>query len=72
MVLLEASLRDTSRALSEIDDPMNPDNVVPRYRQAERFMIEADCPLHINLDGEPVEAQNLEFNVLPLALHVVY
>ena len=72
MVLLEASLRDTSRALSEIDDPMNPDNVVLRYWQAERFTIEADRPLHINLDGEPVKAQKLEFNVLPLALNVVY
>jgi lipid kinase YegS len=72
MVLLETSVQDSSRILAEIKDPMNPDNVVIRYWQAERFTIESDRSLHINLDGEPVKVQKLEFSVLPHALNVVY
>ena len=72
MVLLEASVQDSSRILAEIKHPMNPDNLVIRYWQAERFTMEADRPLHINLDGEPVAVQKLEFSVLPRALNVVY
>ena len=72
MVLAETSVQDSSRILAEIKDPMNPDNVVIRYWQAERFTIEADRPLHINLDGEPVTVQKLEFSVLPRALNAVY
>ncbi len=72
MVMLEASIQDSSKALSEIKDPMNPDNTVIRYWQAERFTIEADRPLHINLDGEPHEVSRLEFSVLPGALQVAY
>ncbi|MEP5569225.1 MAG: lipid kinase YegS [Halioglobus sp.] len=72
MVMLEASVQDSARVLAELKDPMNPENVVIRYVQAERFSIEADHPLHINLDGEPVLVQNLEFSTLPGALGVVY
>ncbi len=72
MVMLESSIEDSSRVVSEIRDPMNPDNRVIRYWQAESFTIEADRPLHINLDGEPHQAQKLEFSVLPQALAVAY
>lgn len=72
MVILDASVQDSARVLTELKDPMNPANRVIRYIQAERFSIEADRPLHINLDGEPVRVQNLEFSTLPGALGVVY
>lgn len=37
-------------------------------RQAEQFVLEAEAPLHINLDGEPMKDTRFVFEVLPKAL----
>ncbi len=71
-VLLAADIGDMPRVLSEIQDPTNPDNRIIRYWQVEKFTMEADQPLHINLDGEPHQVANMEFSICPGALQVVY
>ena len=72
MVLTDAVLTEPGPTLSELREPLNPDNRRVFYRQAPSFRIEADIPLHINLDGEPVLSNVLEFSVQPAALRVVY
>jgi diacylglycerol kinase family enzyme len=49
---------------------MNPDNRFVAYRQLPQFTIDADQPLHCNLDGEPVSKKKLRFRVLPRHLKV--
>ena len=39
--------------------------------RAERVLIEADDPIQVNLDGEPVTDTRLEFDVLPGAVRVL-
>lgn len=56
----------------ELDNPMSPDNRFVFYRQLPEFTIEADQPLHCNLDGEPVSEKKLKFKVLPRRLRVAY
>jgi len=56
----------------ELETPTNPDNQFVYYRQLPEFTIEADQPLHCNLDGEPVSKQRLEFNTLPGHLLVAF
>jgi diacylglycerol kinase family enzyme len=56
----------------ELENPMNPDNRFVVYRQLSQFTIEADEPLHCNLDGEPVLKQSLKFGILPQHLKVAY
>ena len=50
---------------------MNQANKFLRYRQISSFRIEADRPLHMNIDGEPLVAQNFSFKSHPKALGVV-
>ena len=61
-----------SKLANEFENPMNPDNQFLYYRQLPQFTIEADQPLHCNLDGEPVSKQRLKFNILPKHLLVAY
>jgi lipid kinase YegS len=56
----------------ELENPMNPDNRFVVYRQLSQFTIEADKPLHCNLDGEPVLRKSLRFGILPQHLKVAY
>lgn len=56
---------------AELEDPMNSANKFLRYRQASSFTIDADRPLHMNLDGEPMVDQHFSFRTHPGALHVV-
>jgi lipid kinase YegS len=56
---------------NEFADPFNENNKYLRYRQLKSFVIEADRPLNINLDGEPVIASRFEFDTHPAALAVV-
>jgi len=72
MLVLEAGVDDLARMTDELLDPLNPANRVIRYVQAERFTMKSDRPLHINLDGEPMSVETLEFSVQPAALNVVY
>ena len=63
------SLTDLAR---ELENPMNPDNRFVAYRQLAEFMIDADKPLHCNLDGEPVSKKKLRFRILPRHLRVAF
>lgn len=61
----------TNDVVAEITDPFNKNNKNFYYRQLSNFVIEADRPLHINLDGEPIIDSHFEFSVLPKILAVV-
>jgi len=63
------SLRELAR---ELENPMNPENRFVAYRQLSKFTIDADQPLHCNLDGEPVSKKKLKFSILPGHLKVAY
>jgi diacylglycerol kinase family enzyme len=41
------------------------------YRQMKQFRIEADQPVHMNLDGEPILETVFDFDVLPQQLPAV-
>ena len=52
-------------------DPFNESNEHLLYRQLDSFVIEADRPLHMNLDGDPLVESRFEFKTHPHALSVV-
>ncbi len=54
----------------ELEDPLNPNNRYLQYRQLEAFTIEADSPIHCNLDGEPLKRRRFRFRTLPGALRL--
>ncbi|MGI9522254.1 MAG: lipid kinase YegS [Hyphomicrobiaceae bacterium] len=56
---------------AELKDPMNVANRFLRYRQVPSFSVEADRPLHLNLDGEPMIERRFHFDTHPGALRVV-
>lgn len=55
----------------ELLDPTNRDNEVLVYRTFQTCVLECDAPFHLNLDGEPLEAERFEIEVLPGALRLV-
>jgi lipid kinase YegS len=61
-----------SQLARELEDPMNSSNRFVFYRQLSKFTIEADEPLHCNLDGEPVSKRKLRFKTMPKHLMVAY
>jgi lipid kinase YegS len=63
------SLSDLAR---ELENPMSPGNRFVAYRQLAEFTIDADQPLHCNLDGEPVCKKKLRFSILPHHLKIAY
>jgi diacylglycerol kinase family enzyme len=58
-------------SLRELRDPINPRNKHLLYRQLSAFAIETGKPLHVNLDGEPLNGTHFEFRCIPEALSVV-
>ncbi len=62
---------DVKAIAAELEDPFNKDNRFLLYRQLESFIIEADKPLHVNLDGEQYVDRRFEFSIRPKALNVV-
>ena len=60
-----------SRIVGELRDPMNPRNEHLLYRQLPAFTIETGKPLHVNLDGEPIQGNHFKFRCCPEALSVV-
>jgi lipid kinase YegS len=60
-----------SRIVGELTDPMNPRNEHLLYRQFPTFTIETGKPVHVNLDGEPIQGSRFEFRCVPEALSVV-
>ncbi len=72
VVLNELAMTEPTALIAESKDVRNPANRIVRHVLASEFVIDADSPLHINLDGEPVVAERLEFSVLAAGLDVVY
>ena len=56
---------------AELKNPFDDDNKLLRYHQSSTLVVEADRPLHLNLDGEPVIGTRFEFDVLKHGLPVV-
>lgn len=72
VVINERALAEPRALLAEVKNVDAPDNEIVRHERLEAFRIEADEPLHINLDGEPVVSDQFDFSVLPLGLDMVY
>lgn len=70
-VLASADTPDLKEIAAELADPLNGNNKYLRYRQLDSFVIEADRPLHVNLDGEPVVEKRVRFKTHPRTLSVV-
>ncbi len=70
-VISSVNPSDVKAIAAELEDPFNKDNRFLLYRQLESFIIEADKPLHVNLDGEPYVDRRFEFSIRPKALNVV-
>jgi len=56
---------------AELKNPFDENNRLLRYRQSRTLLVEADRPLHLNLDGEPVVDTRFTFDVLKHGLPVV-
>jgi len=66
-----ADVRNAKAIAAELQDPFNEGNQFLLYRQLDRFVIESNKPLHMNLDGEPCVDHRFEFRTHPRALDVV-
>ena len=60
-----------NRITAELRDPTNAQNEHLLYRQLSKFRIESKKPMHVNLDGEPVQGVSFDFHCCPGALPVV-
>ena len=60
-----------TRLASELKAPDNPDNRYLYYRQLAKFTIESSRDVHFNLDGEPIQAKKIRYEVLPGAIKLV-
>lgn len=59
-----------AQVVGELKDIKNPDNQYVHYRQLAEFTLEADTPVHFNVDGEPVHTSSMKFSVLPRCLSI--
>jgi lipid kinase YegS len=71
MVVADVDVREFGELLSELMTLGDETHRYAIYRQAPSFRIEAETPLHMNLDGEPMLATAYDFQVLPRALSFV-
>ncbi|NDR57236.1 YegS/Rv2252/BmrU family lipid kinase [Aliiruegeria sabulilitoris] len=55
----------------ELMNPRNRENIALVYRQFRNCRMEAEEPFHLNLDGEPMEAESFDITVLPGAIRLV-
>ena len=68
MAVLDVDVREFGVVLSELMNVGGEQNRYVVYRQMASFRIEAEEPLHMNLDGEPVLDTSYEFDILPRRL----
>ncbi len=64
MVVLDVDVREFGALLSELMTLGSETNRYALYRQLPSFRIEAEQPVHVNLDGEPMQATTFDFRVL--------
>jgi lipid kinase YegS len=68
MAVLDVEVHEFGTVLSELMNLGAEQNRYVVYRQMKTFRIEADQPVHMNLDGEPVLESTYSFDVLPKRL----
>lgn len=55
----------------ELMNPTSPENEVLVYRTFQQCVLDMEEPFHMNLDGEPTQADRFEIEVLPAAIRMV-
>jgi len=71
MAVVDVEIRDLGLLFSELSNMGSEKNRYIVYRQMKKFRIEADRPVHVNLDGEPILETVFDFDVLPQQLPAV-
>ncbi len=71
MAVLDVDKTHLPTLLNELVNIGSPENQYVIYRQIDKFRIESDQPLHVNLDGEPLLGRTYDFEVLPRRLRFV-
>jgi lipid kinase YegS len=71
MAVLDVDKANLPTLLNELMNVGSSDNQYVIYRQIDKFRIESDQPLHVNLDGEPLLGKTYDFEVLPRRLPFV-
>ena len=68
MMIVDFEVHEFGVLISELFNLGADENRVAVYRQLESFRIEADEPMPMNLDGEPIVESTFDFQVLPRRL----
>ncbi len=68
MMIVDFEMFEFGVLISELFNLGADENRFAVYRQLESFRIEADEPMPMNLDGEPIVASSFDFRVLPRRL----
>ena len=68
MVVVDVDVREFGLLLSELMNLGAAENRYAVYRQLRSFRIQAEQPLHMNLDGEPILDTSFDFDILPRRL----
>ncbi len=71
MVVLDVAVLEFGALLSELMTLDSETNRYALYRQLPSFRIEAEQPVHMNLDGEPILASTFDFRVLKQRLSFI-
>ena len=71
MVVLDVEMKDFGILMGELMNLGAAENRFVMYRQMQSFRIEAETPVHMNLDGEPILETSFNFQVLPQRLSFV-
>jgi lipid kinase YegS len=71
MAVVDVELKDLGLLFTELSNLGSEENRYVVYRQMKKFRIEADQPVHVNLDGEPILETTFDFDVLPQKLPAV-
>ena len=71
MCVADVEVKDFGVLLGELMNLGAEENRLAVYRQMSAFRIEAEDPVHVNLDGEPILERSFDFNVLPRRLSFV-
>jgi lipid kinase YegS len=71
MAVINVDLEDLGLLFKELAKVGAEENRYVVYRQMKKFRIEADQPVHVNLDGEPMLENTFDFDVLPRQLPAV-
>lgn len=71
MIVHDVNLQSFGTVLNELFQLGDESNHHVSYAQVSSFRIECEEPLHLNLDGEPIQESSIDFRVLPKAIRCV-